>query len=41
MVEARFSDVIEGNSAFWVISWLWLEVGTEGPCSEDGREGSQ
>ena len=34
-VSIRFSDVIEANGVFWVVSWL---VGTEVPCSEDGKE---
>ena len=36
-VSIRFSDVIEANGFFWVVSWRWL-VGTEVPCSEDGKE---
>lgn len=23
-VSIRFSDVIEANGVFWVVSWLWL-----------------
>lgn len=37
-VSIRFSDVIVSNGVFWVNSWRWL-VGTEVPCSEDGKEG--
>ena len=38
-VSIRFSDVIEANDVFWVVSWWWL-VGTEVPCSEDEKEGA-
>ena len=38
-VSIRFNDVIVVNGIFWVDSWRWRLVGTEVPCSEDGREG--
>ena len=38
-VSIRFSDVIEANGVFWVVSW-WRLVGTEVPYSEDGKEGA-
>lgn len=37
-VSIRFSDVIEANGFFWVVSCWWRLVGTEVPCSEDGKE---
>ena len=37
-VSIRFSDVIEANDVFWVVSWRWRLVGPEAPCSEDGKE---
>lgn len=38
-VSIRFSDVIEANGVFWVDRCWWWLVGTEVPCSEDGKEG--
>ena len=37
-VSIRFSDVIEANGVFWIVSWWSWLVGTEVPCSEDGKE---
>jgi hypothetical protein len=34
-VSIRFSDVLVSNGLFWVD---WRLVGTEVPCSEDGKE---